>query len=327
MINLFIDTNIFLGFYFLSSDDLEELKKLSLLIRTEKVQLVLPQQVIDEFNRNRDNQISNGLKILKEEKLNNQFPQFCKGYDEYKEMRSAIQLYDESKKTLLKKLLEDIEDNVLKADLIIGELFGYGTIINVTKSIYNEAIIRFNRGNPPGKDKSYGDAINWLSICDAIKEGDIHIITDDGDYVSATNGSMIKPFLRDEWQAEKDGEAILYKRLSEFFGLHFKDIKLADEYEKEQLIKSLVESSNFRTTHGVIWDLNKFTNFTKSQAEEIIEAAIVNNQIKWIGEDKDVRGFLDKVLKENKDLIDQDLLGAYYEIYEPEDPDSGGSEE
>ena len=51
--NIFIDTNVYLSFYHLSSDDLEELKKLVVLAREGKVVLLLPEQVIDEFRRNR----------------------------------------------------------------------------------------------------------------------------------------------------------------------------------------------------------------------------------------------------------------------------------
>ena len=39
--NLFIDTNIFLSFYHLSSDDLEELRKLAALLEQKKATLYL----------------------------------------------------------------------------------------------------------------------------------------------------------------------------------------------------------------------------------------------------------------------------------------------
>ena len=55
MLNLYIDTNAYLSFFHLTSDDLEELKKLELLIETTReIQLHLPEQTYDEFNRNRD---------------------------------------------------------------------------------------------------------------------------------------------------------------------------------------------------------------------------------------------------------------------------------
>jgi hypothetical protein len=318
--NLFIDTSIFLSFYLLSSDDLEELRKLSALIRTNKIKLILPQQVIDEFHRNRDNQIANGLKILKEEKLNNQFPQFCKEYEEYKEMKAAIKKYEENKKALFQKLQSDIEQEELKADKIIDELFSLGTVVEITVKIYNDSIKRYNRGNPPGKDKSYGDAINWMCLIHEVDIGeDIDIISDDGDYVSSVGQNQLKPFLEKEWHNEKGGEAILYKNLSEYFSQNFKEIKLADEYEKELLIKDLVESSNFRTTHQTIWELRKFSNFSKGQAEAIISAAITNNQIKWIRDDSDVSDFLFSVAETSTEILDEHLLVQFYDIYHGND--------
>jgi predicted nucleic acid-binding protein len=50
---LFIDTNIFLSFYHLSGEDLEELNKLTVLLRKGEVALLLPEQVRDEFYRMR----------------------------------------------------------------------------------------------------------------------------------------------------------------------------------------------------------------------------------------------------------------------------------
>jgi len=43
---MFIDTNVFLTFYHFSNDDLEELRKLRVLLEREEVVLYLPQQVV-----------------------------------------------------------------------------------------------------------------------------------------------------------------------------------------------------------------------------------------------------------------------------------------
>ena len=53
--NVFIDTNVFLSFYHLSSDDLEELQKLAVLLRQSKVRLWLPEQVRIGPRRNGEN--------------------------------------------------------------------------------------------------------------------------------------------------------------------------------------------------------------------------------------------------------------------------------
>ena len=67
--NLFIDSNIFLSFYHLTSDDLEELKKLGVLLRQGEVRLFLPSQVVEEIRRNRENKIADAVKRLRGQEL------------------------------------------------------------------------------------------------------------------------------------------------------------------------------------------------------------------------------------------------------------------
>lgn len=76
--NFFVDTNVLLAFYHLTSEDLEELRKLSVLLRENRAQLLLPDQVIDEFKRNREGKIADALRGLREQHLNLHFPQLCK---------------------------------------------------------------------------------------------------------------------------------------------------------------------------------------------------------------------------------------------------------
>jgi predicted nucleic acid-binding protein len=87
--NLFIDTNVLLSFYHYSSDDLEELQKLTVLISEGQVTLILPEQVVSEFRRNREAKIADALKRFTAERLNDQFPQITKDYDEYECTRSV----------------------------------------------------------------------------------------------------------------------------------------------------------------------------------------------------------------------------------------------
>ena len=88
--NLFIDTNILLSFYHLSSDDLEELKKLGVLLRQKQITLWLPEQTIVEFKRNRANKIADALKRMEEQHIHMQFPQLAKEYDEYQILKEQL---------------------------------------------------------------------------------------------------------------------------------------------------------------------------------------------------------------------------------------------
>src|SRR5438552_846023 len=58
---LFIDTNVLLSFLKMRPEDLEELRKVCLLIRRKRIDLYLPEQVRDEFRRNRASAIQTAL--------------------------------------------------------------------------------------------------------------------------------------------------------------------------------------------------------------------------------------------------------------------------
>lgn len=76
MINLFIDTNIYLEFYDHPKKSLEKIAKIIDSIKTNKVTLWLPEQVKNEFDRRREdvllgkyNKIERLLKELSELKI------------------------------------------------------------------------------------------------------------------------------------------------------------------------------------------------------------------------------------------------------------------
>ena len=299
--NLFIDTNVLLSFYHLTSDDLEELRKLSVLIDKDKIKLILPRQVINEFRRNRENKIADALKRLKDQKIKLQFPQICKDYPEYKELKDQQKEYGKSHSVLIQKLTNDVENHQLKADAITSELFEKAGIIEYEKEIIESAKLRMAIGNPPGKNQSLGDAINWETALKHVSDlDDIHFVADDKDYYSALNDNTFNEFLLAEWKDNKHSDLFCYRRLSTFFKEHFPEIKLASEIEKELLIKELSRSSSFADTHIAISKLSKYSEFTVAQVDEILEAALSNSQILWIIKDEDVKEFISTV-KEGKE--------------------------
>ena len=100
---------MFLSFYHLSNDDLEEIHKLAVLIDKKEVTLWLTQQVKDEFKRNRESKISDALKKLKEQKTKPQFPQICKDYAEYPEIRELQKEYDKKISALIESVTTDVK--------------------------------------------------------------------------------------------------------------------------------------------------------------------------------------------------------------------------
>ncbi len=298
---LFIDTNIFLSFYHLTSEDLEELRKLAVLLEQEKVTLYVTDQVRSEFKRNRESKIADAIKRLTEQRLNLQFPQLCKDYGEYKELRELQRNYDSAHSSLLSNIGRDVAAQTLKADKTIQELFTKATILKTTDELVERARLRIQVGNPPGKEGSLGDAISWEAILDGAPEKEeLFFITDDRDYVSVLDENEFKGFLLEEWAQRKRGRIIFYKRLSSFFKDRFPDIKLATELEKELFIRNLAASGSFAQTHSAVAKLSKFTEFTATQLNEIVEAAISNDQIRPIIDDTDVEAFLKSLTSERR---------------------------
>lgn len=319
--NIFIDTNIFLSFYHFTSDDLEELKKLGVLLSTGHVRLFLPQQVLDEFWRNRENKIADALNKLRDQRLNLQFPQFCKDYGEFDSLRQLQKSYLKVHSDLVQRATEDIQGQKLKADLVIQDLFGKGVVISTTEEVYDKASHRVRIGNPPGKEGSLGDAINWEVLLAHVPTGEkLYFVTDDKDFASALDSSQFNGFLLTEWKSRKSADLIFYRSLSTFFKENFPEITLASELEKDLAIRDLANSSSFAQTHSIIAKLRQFSEFSTAQVNAIVQAAISNNQIYWIIEDSDVHDFLLNIIKGKESQIDSGNLAELRRLLKITEP-------
>lgn len=320
--DLFLDTNIWLSFYHYSNDDLEELRKLVVLIEKEKVTLHVTDQVVDEFRRNRNAKFNDAIKRFKGDRLNDQFPQLCKDYEEpYERVRAAIRQYNEAKGLLLRRLTEDFGKEKLKADVVIKELFAKAKQIVASQLLVTRAFWRHQRGNPPGKKDSLGDAINWECLLEHVEDGhDLHLIAEDVDYRMEGSDDEFSPFLEREWSTRKHGKVRYYRRLSAFFNEKFPQIKLATELEKEILIKDLAKSPTFKATRRTLRGLEKFDDLTDDQAGEVIDAALDNNQIFWIADEPGVRSTLAKLLAPHRSALDADRLEEFDRHYAKEKP-------
>jgi predicted nucleic acid-binding protein len=327
--HLFLDTNIYLGFYHFSSDTLEELKKLSVAVENKSIRLYITEQLINEFRRNREAKIADACNKFKAQKLPDQFPEICKAYEEYGELREILREFQETREHLIENLNNDIESKQLLADKTIEKLFDVAKVLEVDEDIVEKAKKRVMLGNPPGKSNSYGDSINWECLLEKVPSGrDLYLVTDDQDYASKINKGKLAEFLELEWTGKKSSSIFYYRRLSEFFHIQFPDIKLASELEKELAIGKLITSANFRQTHLAISKLSKFTDFSDSEIREILEACIANSQIYLIKDDPDVRIFLDNLIQGREHVLEPEILeefdricGLEEEQYASEDDD------
>lgn len=314
--NLYIDTNIFLTFYHLTKDDLDELKKLALLIEDERINLILPEQTRNEFVRNRDKKISEAITSLKEQKISSRFPTISKGYKEYKDLYKAYKEFEKQKHKIISKIQDGAKDFSLNADILTQRIFESANQVDITTDLIQAAKDRFDLGNPPGKGNSYGDAINWESLLNEVpEEEDLHLVSDDGDFASLLDKKELNLFLKDEWEKKKNSELFYYKTLSEFFKHKFPEIELSDQLEKEMLIKKLANASSFASAKSKLSQLSEYTEFTTQQLNDIIEIATTNNQLYWIKTDYGVGDVLRKMVEGNEEKVDSDLFKNFDKIY------------
>ena len=309
--NLFIDTNVLLNFFHYSKDNLDELQKVLVLQGFGKISLWATDQVQIEFWRNRETKIADALKKFSEEKPASGIPHVARGYGECDALQEALKLASASKEALLQKVLKDVKSKSLAADKLVNNIFAKATKIPMTEQHFAAAKRRSDLRNPPGKNGSLGDAINWESLLSTIPDTqDLHIVSEDGDFASAVDPDRMGDFLYDEWKVRKQSEVFLFKRVSQFLSEKFPAAKVAADLEKNLLISELVGSSSFAQTHAIIAKLSAFSSFTLKQATDIAEAYSENAQVNWIRSDIDVKGFGAKVLQENAQSLSKELQGA-----------------
>lgn len=289
---LFLDTNILLSFYHLTSEDIEELKKLIALIDSNQIKLVLTEQVKNEFQRNRGNKISDAIRRLREAKFNLSFPTIAKGYADYTALRELFRQADEKHSSLIVTLISDAKEGKLSADNLVSELLKKAEVHAITNQLYLKALQRVRLGNPPGKEQSLGDAINWECLLAKIPEGsDVNLISEDKDFRSQLFAGELNEFLVSEWKDKKKSELFFYPKISDFFKANFPEIKIASEVATAFLIQELANSGSFSHTHTIIAKLSKQPNFTSAQIEQLIQVPEYNHQVGWIVGDADVYEF------------------------------------
>jgi len=293
---VFIDTNILLGLYQLSGPDLDELKKIIELAKNGQIKVLLPQQVADEFWRNRERVIRDALDTFAKTKAQQFLPNIIRSNDKCNDLRKAVDLVNGLAKALREETEAAINNQGLAADKIVESLLKKCKA--VPPEIVQKAILRKQLGNPPGKADSLGDAVNWEWLLSRSKTfDDLIIISADGDFESELISSTPKEFLIREWErTATGGNLTLYKSLPEFLKAHFPDIKLSGEIDKLAAIEKLEKSLSFAATHNAIAKLNKFDDFTDNEIIRLATAYDSNSQVHTIFGDQDVAAFAKKII-------------------------------
>lgn len=292
----FIDTNILLTFLHFTDEELDGLQTVFASHKHGAATVHLTGQVRDEFRRNRETKIKDALRRFRQTNYRVQLPSFMKAYEEFSEIGRLTRELEEKSKAMLERVNEDIASHDLLADKLIEELFDKSEFIDTSDEIYDAAQRRMSIGNPPGKNKSMGDAINWLILLKHVPDGeDIHIISADGDFYSTLDDNRVHPFLEEEWRESKGSEVFVYRKLSTFLSKHFDGVAFYYDKDKDELIDELAVTRSFAGTHTVISDLETHGYYSLLEVQRILDAVLSNNQVGLIVTDYDVSDFLNRV--------------------------------
>ena len=292
-------------------------------IKAERLALYLPQQVVDEFHRNREKKIKETLDgfTKSEQKA---LPRFLSGYPEAGGYGKAIEKLKKLKNALVTAAKKDAEEKALAADILFEELAEAAEIISVDHKTYIRAKRRQNVGNPPGKQDRLGDRVNWECLLSNVDKGcDLHIVSKDGDFHSHLTNGRAHQFLIDEWKNKKNGDLYLHTEIRPFLKAKFEiELKGLDE-EKGCVIDALKLSSSFAATHSAVAQIEPFIDLlTKDDVIELAQAAEDNSQIYWIRSDDDVRDFYRQILPNHLDDMDAKLrasMDKYFGLNEGHD--------
>jgi len=294
--HVFIDTNILLNFFHFTKEEIDALSNIFASHEHGAATVHLTEQVCNEFSRNRENKIKDALKKFKDVKFAAQLPAFMKQYEEYEQIRQKSMELQELAKSISNKVDSDVLESGLLTDALIKDIFAKSNPIPTTPELFAKAQMRSALGNPPGKNGSIGDAVNWIALLGAVPDGqNLHVISEDGDYYSTLDETRPHPFLAKEWSDTMHGKLLVYRTLSSFLKEHFDGVAFSYDKDKEALIDSLAESGSFAVTHNLIAKLEQFGYFSLKEVQRILAAAVANNQFGWIASDDDVFTFLRRV--------------------------------
>lgn len=314
-IKIFIDTNILLALYGVGTDDLKQFEQL-LGMMEDSIEVVLPEQVKNEFYRNRDTVLNRIISNL--EKFPNSYPTILRENKDFKAIQQDIKNLKAKYDGIIKSTKEAAASETLAADLTIKEIFKKSTWLKTTESITEKAKSRMDIGNPPGKGQSYGDAINWETLLENLSEKiDLFFITGDKDYSSELDSGKFSSYLLTEWKNKKNSEIKYFRSLNAL--LNSKDLQTElqnnenksapeiseiiskidmgssknkiNDNKQDELVEKLRNSLNFATTHSIIQELSQFHEWTDNQLVVLSEALVFNSQINFIISDPDVLSF------------------------------------
>jgi len=122
VLQVFIDTNVYLTFYSLASEDLEELRKLHAAVENGALRLFVPDQVRDEIERNRETRFLESLEHVRVMHPKGGLPQMARDIPQAKPFLAKQKEFVKSLSELEASLIKLFDERALGADQVLEEL-------------------------------------------------------------------------------------------------------------------------------------------------------------------------------------------------------------
>lgn len=322
--HLFIDTNVFLRIFRKTSDTINEVEVLLELIESKKIELYTTEQISEEYFRNVERELEEALQEIKQIPEKVELPRLTQQFPHASQILKAFADIQAAKKSLIEEATQAIEGGQLKADALISRIFDAATKFPRSNEIIDRARLRRDLGNPPGKNDSLGDQVNWEALLEGVPaKSPLSIISIDGDFSLKKGSSKIKQYLKDEWFEKKGATVNLYIDLKGYLSNEFPEFKDVKSVKKSVAIDDLENSNNFSNTHKQISNLESvYENINLEDALRIFKAMTENPQVHWIANDTDVKAFYTKLFTrfypETPPELDRELIevASYLSVIE-----------
>ena len=214
--HLFVDTNVFLNFYSYARDDLGQLRKLIEHAGPNGIVLHLPQHVLNELERNRETKLRTSADQFKKESFPTAIPRHMQDYPQAQVYKDAVDAAQKARVAMINQAAAEASSKTLAADKALEELVAKSNFYPEDSEIFERAMQRMYKGNPPGKAGSVGDQYNWEVLLEHVPHEELHIVSKDGDYSSELNTGRPHPSLELEWRNRKHANLHIYSELRPF---------------------------------------------------------------------------------------------------------------
>lgn len=214
--HLFVDTNVFLNFYSYAKDDLGQLRRLIEHLGPDGIVLHLPQHVLNELERNRETKLRTSADQFKKESFPTAIPRHMQDFAQAQVYKDAVDAALKARVAMINQAAAEASSKTLAADKSLEELVAKSCHYLEDDVIFERAMQRMYKGNPPGKAGSVGDQYNWEVLLEHVPQDELHIVSKDGDYSSELNTGRPHPSLELEWRNKKFANLHIYSELRPF---------------------------------------------------------------------------------------------------------------